>query len=97
MLISPRMLRIVVAIANEKIADYVEGEGAMCPLCQTFGHAVVRAPVVSGACPVRYHRCPICSHRFKSIEKEISENPPSKTQGFVDEKPKKRHIRNRKG
>lgn len=63
------LLKRIVAISQQTTAVYVDGEGALCPLCIAFGGRPRKGRVTSNpGGGVRYHVCPECGNTFKSIE-----------------------------
>ena len=86
------IIRLIFSLANTA-TEYIPGEGAFCPVCLQILGVRARARVTGGCNEVRYCRCDRCSVTFKAVEKDYG---ICKTQGTVDEKPKRRHIRNRK-
>jgi uncharacterized protein (DUF2225 family) len=74
--LSPRTLkRIVEKVLTSDAVDYSPRDGVTCPVCGA--HLQGRSMGVRRTCPwvsssrERYHTCPICGMRFKSVELEL--------------------------
>lgn len=93
---TPRLLRIIVALQKTRTAVYTPDEGAKCPVCEAFGLNPPKAPVTSSARPVRLHKCPQCGGTFKSVQ-HTTENicRPVETTDSIARKRKRRHIEDR--
>lgn len=86
------IIRMIFSAAHST-AEYIEGEGAFCPVCDQILHKRCRGIVARTDGLVRYCRCNQCGINFKSVEKIEDRTIPE----IVDAKPKKRQSKNRKG
>lgn len=86
-------VKALLAIARDKSAIYIRGEGATCPVCKFLGLPFRRVASYKTDGSVKYHRCGECGTGFKSIcaEPKLSKIPET------NDKPKKKpHIKNRR-
>lgn len=64
--------QVVARIEAAGAVDFCPRDGVTCPICGSSltpgGLGVVRVMAWSGACRERYHRCPKCGAKFKSVE-----------------------------
>lgn len=89
-----QLIRMIMIISREEVAEYFPGVGAKCPVCSRLGIDPPIGPTYwSKEIPVRYHTCPICTHRFKSIQKIQPEIIPidSKTPTNIAKGRRRRH------
>ena len=84
-------------MAAHSTAEYIPGEGALCPVClailQKKNYARIYSTPGDG---VRYCRCEQCGITFKAVEKIYPEELCVKKTQTTDTKPKKPQSRNRK-
>jgi rubredoxin len=71
--LAPQTLRRVVsAVMHAEVVDYSPKDGVRCPVCGvrlTGGRmGVRRTSAWCGCLRERYHTCPVCGMRFKSVE-----------------------------
>lgn len=84
-----QLIRMIMIIAQEDVAEYLDGEGAYCPVCSRLGLQPPKAHVYNSNLPIRYHVCSICTHRFKSIQKDYAPPAPPPHPSKLPDKPKK--------
>ena len=64
------------ATVNEKASSmgvtWSPKYGAVCPECARTKTPTTTTRKWEGACRIRYHRCPDCGLRFKSIETDYT-------------------------
>lgn len=88
-----RLIRMIMIIAQEEVAEYQVNDGAYCPVCVKMGIQPPKAHVYNSNLPIRYHVCSICTHRFKSIQRDyepvMPKPAPSKTPEKTSRKKKK--------
>jgi len=92
-------VKMLLAIARDKSAVYIRGEGATCPVCLFLRQPCRRVPCYKSDGMVRYHACPECGTNFKSIEERLDPLPlsPIGTLPKANDKTKKKpHIKNRR-
>lgn len=90
------IIRTIFEAANTT-AEYIPGEGALCPVCLAILQKRNRARTTSTPGDgVRYCRCEECGINFKAVEKIEPLSVVVKTTQTVDAKPKKRQSKNRK-
>lgn len=86
-----QLIRMIMIIAQEEVAEYLDGEGAYCPVCVKLGLQPPKAHVYNSEnIPVRYHVCSICTHRFKSVQKNYVPPTPSSSHSKMPDKPSRR-------
>ena len=85
-----QLIRMIMIIAQEDVAEYLDSEGAYCPVCVRLGLQPPKAHVYNSNLPIRYHVCSICTHRFKSIQKSDIPPAPPMPPSKLPDKPAKR-------
>ncbi len=79
MIIAANVRRLIILIAQEATATYIRGEGACCPVCERLGRERIRCSCNRterlGGSVVRFHRCEVCGHTFKSVEDPVPLEP----------------------
>lgn len=67
--LSKEVLReLVTEIQEAKTVDWSARDGAVCPLCNARRCRVTTSSGWVGDVRERFHRCPDCGLRFKSVE-----------------------------
>lgn len=95
------VVRAIFAAANTA-AEYIPGEGAMCPVCEQILKRRVRGIVYSTESDgIRYCRCNMCGISFKAVERDVPSPirpaaPVGEMPENIDAKPKKRQSKSRK-
>jgi len=82
-----QLIRMIMVIAQEEVAEYLDGEGAYCPVCVKLGLQPPNAHIYKCNLPIRYHVCSICTHRFKSVQKNYVPPVPSSSPSKLPDKP----------
>lgn len=70
-----KVVEIVRRAQQGHAATYSTRDGVVCPICHQHlkpsgspGAGVRRTLPWAGTCRERYHECPVCGGRFKSVE-----------------------------
>jgi len=92
-------VKMLLAIARDKSAIYIKGEGAFCPVCLFLRLPMKRVACYKSDGSVRYHACQECGTNFKSVEIKPYLDPVSDIGTLPktnDKSKKKPHIKNRR-
>lgn len=62
--------QLVAEIQTNTVVDFSAKHGGVCPLCKSKRCRIVSSPGWVGAVKERAHLCPVCGHKFKSVQGE---------------------------